>query len=263
MDQIYYLFSKHYHAILQKAMDENNPNVIDMLNKKFIHTFRVINNTQTICHKENLDTYIMQLSEICALFHDIARFDQALYYGHFNDLESFDHAESSANILIKHTQHLLNLIKEEDIKKIEKAIRYHNKIEIPPNENKDVLLLTKILKDADKINILSINLKSNFIQFDGRLTTDEIINENCIEEFLNKRVVKSKDVTSILDNNIKMLSWIYDLHFKTSLEMYQKEKFIDILTDTSNIKSSDIKNKLLDLKEISTNYIEYMTNQKM
>lgn len=260
MDQIYYIFSKYYHEVYKESLNLDNPNIADLINKKFIHTFRVIDNTKTICYKENLDENILYLSEIAALFHDIGRFSQALHYGHFNDLKSFDHAEASANIFMKNKEYLLGFIKEEDILKIEKAIRYHNKLEIPADESDDIILLTKILKDADKLNILSINLKSNFISFDGRLTTDEKINENCINDFLNKRVVKSKYVTSILDNNVKLLSWVYDLHFKKSLEMYYNEKFIDILTDVSNIKDSDIKNKLLDLKDISTNYIECMTN---
>lgn len=260
MDKIYYIFSSYYHKLLKEAITTENTHIVDLMNKKFIHTFRVIDNAKTICYKENLSSYITFLSEIASLFHDIGRFSQALYYGHFNDLKSFDHAEVSANIFIESKEQLAELLKEEDILKIEKAIRYHNKLEIPSGEDEDVILLTKILKDADKINILSINLKSNFVSFDGSLTKDEKINQNCIDDFLNKRVVKKKYVTTRLDNNVKLLSWIYDLHFKTSLEMYYKENFIDILTETTYIKDDFIKDTILDLKEIATTYIDYRLN---
>lgn len=255
MDQIYYIFSKYYHDTYRESLNLDNPNISDLINKKFIHTFRVIDNIKTICYKENLNEDILYLAEVAALFHDIGRFSQVLRYGHFNDLKSFDHANESADIFMKNKNYLLEFIKEEDILKIEKSIRYHNKLEIPSNESNDVVLLTKILKDADKLNILSINLKSNFVSFDGKLIATEKINEDCLNDFKNNRVVNSKHVSSILDNNVKLLSWIYDLNFKTSLEMYSKETFIDILTDTTYIQNNSIKNILLDLKDISNNYL--------
>lgn len=259
MDQIYYLFSKYYHNILIKALKTDNPNTVELLNKKFIHTFRVINNVKTICYEEKLDSRKLFLSEISALFHDIGRFKQALDFGHFNDLKSFDHAEESANIFTSYKDYLLNILKEEDIIKIEKSIRYHNKISIKEKEDPEVILLTKILKDADKINILSINLKSNFMPFDGMLSSKEIINRSCIESFIKGEVVKNKDVESIFDNKVKLISWIYDLNFKASLRMYRNEKFIDILTDTSYTKNLELNTQLIDLKEIAINYIEYKT----
>lgn len=256
MDQIYYVFSTHYHNLLKEALHSDKPNLMDLMNKKLIHTFRVIDNAKYICHKEKLSEHMTFLAEVAALFHDIGRFNQAITFGHFSDLKSFDHAECSANIFKKNKENLTNQIKEEDFIKIEKAIRYHNKLDIPENEDEETILLSKILKDADKINILSINLKSGFIYFDGTVQTNEDITENCINSFLNKQVVNSKDVNSSLDNNIKMLSWIYDLHFKTSLEMYYKENFINTLTDITYIKNISIKHTILDLKDIATNYIE-------
>ena len=36
-----------------------------------------------------------------------------------------------------------------------------------------------------------------------------------------------------------MLSWIFDLNFKTSIDIYLREDFLNILTDTSKLYNSD------------------------
>ena len=117
---------------------------------------------------------------------------------------------------------------------------------MPNGLSKDVETVCNILRDADKINILSINLKSDFITFDGKDKKIDIINPVCLSDFYNHQVIKSSDIKSHLDNNIKLLSWIYDFNYKTSLNMYREEGFIDIVKTISSVKKyalSYIKNK--------------------
>ena len=115
MDYIYYLFSNYYHNILKSNLYLNSE-VLDHLNKKFIHTFRVISNVKEICFKENISTHMSMLIEIAVLFHDIGRFSQIIDYCTFNDDKSFDHVEVSSNILLSMKDDLLITISKKELK---------------------------------------------------------------------------------------------------------------------------------------------------
>lgn len=257
MDQIYYLFSKYYHNLLLTNINSNSSdNTSELLIKKYIHTFRVINNIKEICLREDIDKIISKQAEIAALFHDIGRFAQAIEFGHFRDNLSFDHAEKSADIFLEFKNILLQHLTETELFTIEQSIRYHNKLNLPSDLSKEIKIVCNILRDADKINILSINLKSDFIAFDGKDKKIDVINPVCLRDFYNHQVIKNTDIKSHLDNNIKLLSWIYDFNYKTSLNMYIEEGFIDIITDTSNMTDLDIVKTISSVKKYALSYIK-------
>lgn len=257
MDDLYYYFSNYYNNKLIEAISSKDTKTIDLLNKKFIHTFRVIDNIKYICFHENMDSKIVFLAEISALFHDIGRFEQILKYETFNDAKSIDHAELSKNLFLSLTLNnsLDLLLNKTDIKIIADAIYHHNKIHYPVDISSETLTIIKLLKDADKLNILSINLKSNFYKFDGTLSKDEIINIDCIKAISNKKIINNKHVYTELDNKLKMISWIFDFNYKTTFNIFLKEEFLEILTDTKEIKVENNKFILLDIKNISCKHI--------
>lgn len=260
MDQIYYIFSKYYHDILSSTFNCNeNNHLSDLLNKKFIHTFRVISNVKEICFYENIPERITYLSEISALFHDIGRFKQAIDFGHFNDSTSFNHALESAEIFKTHKSSLLNYMSNEEFDTIYNAIQYHNKLILPNNIPDDTLLISNILRDADKLSILSINLKSNFKSFDGTLPEAVKINKPCIDAIYSHSVIKNSDVLSIIDNNIKLLSWVYDFNFKQSIKIFLNEEFLEILTNSTHIQDPQTKEELDNIK----NYLQHYLNKTL
>lgn len=256
MEKLYYLFSEYYHSILKDTIIRTpNSKVIELLNKKFIHTFRVVQNAREICIRENFPDRVCIMAEIAALFHDIGRFKQAVEYSSFNDKETFNHAAVSAGIFNSLKYDILKVIDEKEFSIVKNSILYHNVLSLPKHLTEDEIEISNILRDADKLNILSINIKSGFIKGDGSLPYDEVINDKCLESLLSKQVVNVQDIYTNIDDNIKMLSWMYDLNYKASLDMYLEEGYIDILTDTTNIASSEIINQLNDIKHILTRYI--------
>lgn len=259
MDYIYYLFSNYYHNILMLNSNMSSE-ILELVHKKFIHTFGVILNAKEICFKENIDSRTSTLIEIAALFHDIGRFSQIIEYGTFNDTKSFDHAEMSSNILFSMQDDILNIVSVEELNDISSAIYYHNKIEIPNSLNSISNCICKVLKDADKLNILSINIKSPFKSFNTFLSNNEDISSKCIESILNCSVVKNADVISVLDNNVKLLSWIFDFNFKTSIDIYLKEDFLNILTDTSKLSNNDSIKTMKNIKGFLIKYIKKEPN---
>lgn len=255
MDNIYYYFSEYYHIKVLEASSLKDTRILNLLNKKFVHTFRVIDNIKTICFYEKIDSKLTCLAEITALFHDIGRFEQIIKYSTFNDQKSIDHAKLSSQLFLSFKKDLLQYITIEDIYTISKAIYHHNKLDYPKNIDNRTLTILKLLKDADKLNILSINLKSNFYKFDGNLIKEEKINDNCIKTLLSQQIISNLDVYTELDNNLKMISWVFDFNYKKTIEIFTNEKILDILTDTENIKNKNIKNNLIDIKRNILKYI--------
>ena len=87
------------------------------------------------------------------LFHDVGRFYQFTVYRTFNDALSENHAKLGLKV-IKDLPFIAKL-DEEDLATLKFAIGNHNAKEIAPTENQRHLAFAKLIRDADKIDILS------------------------------------------------------------------------------------------------------------
>ena len=118
------------------------------------HARRVCSEIVDIGKSLELDKDILCLAEIAALFHDIGRFEQYTRYGTFVDGISEDHAALGVRIINK--EGILDGFDSKKRSTILRTITYHNHAELPMNETGKCILLTKLLRDADKIDIWRI-----------------------------------------------------------------------------------------------------------
>ena len=126
---------------------------ISEINYKYYHSYRVMDNMIVIAKSMNLSLCDVELAKCIGILHDIGRFEQFKRFKSFNDL-NMDHGDYGEEVLrqenaLKHFD-----IKEEDYEVVYKAIRNHNKYQIEPNLNKRELLFAKMIRDADKLDIL-------------------------------------------------------------------------------------------------------------
>ena len=70
-----------------------------MIELKVVHTLRVVSVMDAVTEALDLSDESRYLASLCALFHDIGRFEQVRRYGTFNDRLSVDHAELSCEVL--------------------------------------------------------------------------------------------------------------------------------------------------------------------
>ncbi len=123
------------------------------------HTLRVCKEIVRLgkALKPNNNALRLELAETIALFHDIGRFEQFKTYGTFDDRVSENHATLGLKVL-KATD-ILNRLTETERTIVYKAIEYHNVRKLPDyadedeNKNPDWLLYSKLLRDADKLDI--------------------------------------------------------------------------------------------------------------
>lgn len=193
----------------------------EMISKKYYHTFRVADYAKELAKTQNLDEHDTFIAYLCGLLHDIARFKQATEYKTFNDLKSFDHGNMGYNILIEN-DYISNYIKDEESKQIIlKAVKNHNKYEIEENLTNKQLFFAKLIRDADKIDILdklTIEIK------DKSTTIDQDVMQTFKEhKTFKKDGRKRNDITE----SIIALCLIFDLNFKESLKIIKEKKIIE------------------------------------
>lgn len=216
-------------------------NSIDQINYKYDHTFRVINYAKKIAKSLDLNEEDFNKVCVCALFHDIGRFEQFTKYKTFEDLNSVDHGDLGEKIL-----------KEEGYtdNEILLAVKYHNKYSVPEDLTEREKLFTNIIRDADKLDILFAqgfkNKDEEYIYYDyviKSIRKGEIIDS---KKIVNER---KSDVLKLL----RLIAFVYDFNFKKSLDIIKEGNIINKKFDL--ILDKFDKKEIKDLKVIVNNYL--------
>lgn len=226
---------------LEKAKKEFNKYVKkynfkdNMINLKYNHSLRVANLCEEIANYLSLDKEQTSLITLIGLLHDIGRFEQYSKYKTFSDVNSIDHAGYAVNILFDENL-IRKFIKEDKYDEIiKKSIYAHNKLSVLPTYTDEEKLYSKIIRDADKIDILYIlSNQAKEIEIDEEIVSDEVI--GC---FLNKKLVDKKYIKTELDNLIANMAYVYDINFDFSLNILKQRDYVNIAIDSLSLKEEN------------------------
>ena len=172
----------------------------------------------------DLDNVERDLASLIALLHDIARFRQWTDYKTFKDKDSFDHGDEGEKRLFEEGEIKNYICDKEDYDIIRKAIRNHNKYIIEDGLSERELLHSKIVRDADKIDILYAFSTNRLLEIEN---DDSPINEEVRKQFYKHESIDRKIVKSVNDRAVAKFSLIFDLYYDYSLERVYSEKYID------------------------------------
>jgi len=217
-------FTKSFYS----TNEEDQKNII----LKVEHTLNVCKNIVEIAQGSSLDENQMLLAETVALFHDMGRFPQYAVYKTFRDAVSVNHGLLASKILIK--ENVLHSLPPYEQQLIIQAVKFHNAFAIPPALNDETVLLLKLIRDADKVDIFRVfieyyespkEVRASATAF-GMPDTPECsaVMLACI---LNKKVASYSNIRTENDFKLMKLSWVYDLHFKESIRLMQRRNYID------------------------------------
>jgi hypothetical protein len=205
----------------------------DNIKRKIEHTGRVCENILTLAEFEKIGENGNRLAETIALFHDLGRFEQFMKYKTFIDSESEDHALLGVNILER--MGILSHLSKEERNLILKTVEYHNRLEISEcsKNSKELLFYLKLIRDADKLDILRITSET---YEEGKIARNPVFehylpdtggcSETIIKDILNKKMAKIIDVRNVNDLKLLRLSLIYDLNFPASLAILKEHKYL-------------------------------------
>lgn len=228
---------------------------------KIDHIKRVAIMCKKIAEYLKLDEEHVRLAEIIGLFHDIGRFKQAEIYNTFSDKDSVNHAEFSVKVLYED-----NLIENFKIDKkydniIKLAILNHNKKEIDKEVTGEELLYSKIIRDADKLDIYyticnyDYDFESIFwySDFDLPKISDIIMNQ-----FINLHEIDYKDVRNNADQILTFYAYIYNFYFDFSLNYVKEKQYLETFTNRvcENFSSKEIHSQIHEVLNIANSYLQ-------
>lgn len=225
---------------------------------KIEHTMRVAAISDEISDDLKLSKEDKDLAFAIGMLHDIARFEQVKRYNTFEDRKSIDHAELGISILFEE-----DLIKRFDIEEkyydvIKKAIKYHNKYIIPEGLTDYENMFCKIIRDADKIDIIKVNvehfLKGDFVENIDILKKDAITDE-VFEEFFKNRAILHDIKRTQMDMYAGHISLCFELEFKISRIILLEQGYIHkALAFRSD--NPDTAEKISKMREYMLNYLK-------
>lgn len=228
------LYFKDFFLNYVKNFHSKDETIQKNITLKKDHTMRVLENISIITKKLALDENSVLLAQTIALFHDIGRFYQLKKYKTFSDANSENHAELGLKVL-EETK-ILDRLSKEDKTIIMKAIKYHNMYKLPTNEKKEHLFFSKLIRDADKIDIYKV-LTDYYKELELGLDLNPALEHNLpntktyspiiIDDILNFRNSDSKLIKTRYDMRLLTLTWVFDVNFNISINLIKDRNFIN------------------------------------
>ncbi|MBN2419481.1 MAG: HD domain-containing protein [Deltaproteobacteria bacterium] len=231
-----------------KGYASDDSNAQENIDLKINHTFRVRSIIVDIGTSMHLKKDEICIAEACALLHDIGRFEQYRRYGTFSDSKSENHAHLGVRIIREHD--VLKNFPLEAKKIIIRSVGCHNMSFIPEKGNKKWILFLKLLRDADKIDILYVVTEyyKNSVRGSNRvlelhLPDTDTISEAIYEPLLNGKIALVKDLCSLNDFKLYQMGWVYDMYFSRTLQIVKEREYLEKLRDALP-KSSEKADKI-------------------
>lgn len=228
---------------------------------KIIHTFSVVKIMEMLCGKRRLSKHTSGLAMLCALFHDIGRFEQLRQYDTFLDHLSCDHAKLSCQVLTD--SGMLKALAPEDQKKVLTAIENHNRYAIDPElvNDAETLELCRLIRDADKCDIFRVFATDDMNDVVGASEPEiaiETISPAVRETILKHRCVDKLIRRTHLDIWISFLGFFFDLNYPESVEIARNQGFYRMPFDRAEFAEPETKKQIT---EILTEVESYISNR--
>jgi len=210
------------------------------------HSRRVCDEMMYLADELGLDENQRAIAEVTALFHDIGRFEQFIKYRTYNDPKSVNHCLLGVEVLRK--TNILDGVEKGEKTLIEKAIEYHGLRELPGNLDGDCLLFSRILRDADKLDIFYVvncyydEYESNpdAFRLELELPDEPWYSRDVLQLVLDGKKMDYRILRNWNDMKLCQLSWVYDVNYAATLRRIRErrymEKIIEHLPDNEEIK---------------------------
>lgn len=217
---------------------------IDPIMRKFHHSYRVYEYGKDIAKSLNLSEHDIYIISIACLFHDVSRFLQWTLYETYEDAKSFDHGDKSYEILKEELIDKMNL-NDEDKNIVLKAVKIHNKYQIEGELTDKELVACKIVRDADKIDIMKEQ---------GIITKDGKVKKEIVDTLMQHKMVPNSMTLdgSEIDATLRLLAFTFDLNYKYSYQVILDNKIIENKINAIEIYSHE------DLSELQNSMINYI-----
>lgn len=222
------------------------------IERKIYHSLRVMELSNKLSNMIGLNQEDTELASLIGLLHDLGRFDQQTKFKTFNDLKSFDHGNYGVEILNKDIRKYVESSKYDDIIKV--AVKNHNKYAIEDGLTDRELFFAKLIRDADKLDILYEATSWFWVGQEDEIK-NTIINSEILESFFNKKLIKNEaqGAKEGINAVISEIAIIFDLYFKESFEILKEGDYINKTINRFDYPDKEIIEKV---RNFANNYID-------
>lgn len=228
----------------------------DHMNRKKYHSIRVMEISDKLAKEENFTEEEIEIATVIGILHDIARFKQYTEYQTFKDQNSFDHGDVAIEILEK-DNYLRKYIKTDKYDEIIKvAIKNHNKFEIEKGLTEEQNKFCKLIRDADKIDILFQATGLMWREETEAMENSKIDIEMKKEFDQQKLFIRSKFPKVDYANKIlAFLGFIFDINYISSLKIIKEKKYVEQIINRYKFKDAYTQKAIIDAGEKVNQFI--------
>jgi putative nucleotidyltransferase with HDIG domain len=228
-----------------RGFDSPDPDVQKNMDLKTFHTHRVCENILDIGKSLDLSPLDLMLSETSALLHDIGRFEQYRRYRTFVDKKSENHAALGVKIIRENR--LLDGVDPALADIILRAVACHNRLAIPAEGDARFLMILKMLRDADKLDIWRVvteyyrsssGNRNQALELD--LPDTEDISDPIREALMHGGPVQMTDLRTLNDFKLLQIGWVYDINFPRSFRIILEKGYIEAIRNALSVKSGRV-----------------------
>ena len=229
------------------------------IKRKQLHSLRVMEESKKVAEALKLSKEDEKLAELIGLLHDIGRFEQYNRGNTYLNEMLLDHANLGVEVLVKDDYIKKYTNNENYISIILTAIKNHNKFKIEEDLNEEELLFAKLIRDADKLDILYEGAKIYWnTQREKESVENSKISVKIEQQFKAERPVKKygNERNDTVDGLLILLSYIYDINFKETLRIINKEDYVNKILNRFEFKDDKTKEQIENLRKILLRYIK-------
>lgn len=206
------------------------------------HTARVCRAMEMLCLSLNLDGPTTARACAAAMVHDMGRFPQFAVFHTYSDARSKNHAALGCREIVR--SKILSHLSVADRRLILRSVALHNRPRLSGAYGRDLGLLARLLRDADKIDIFGV-MKDYYLNPDSShgfithdLNDDGEIPEMAARELLENRQNDLTHVNTLNSMRVFQAGMVYDLNFPAAAAAILNLEVIPVLLD--GIPSSDL-----------------------
>lgn len=196
------------------------------------HTMRVCTLAAGIASSLGMDAENAAAAAVIALLHDIGRFEQYRDHRTFSDLHSENHSLVALRVIDSHS--LLSPLRQEDSALIRRAVELHNAQNLPDGLDARTLLHAKLIRDADKLDILPLVLDYHATRhieknpaMEGKLPDTPGVSPEVIERILASETIPNAIRRNQNDVLLVQMAWLMDLNFPWSYAYAEEQRFAE------------------------------------
>ena len=213
------------YAAQERTREQGDTSPMDL---KIAHTRAVLANARNMVANEAFPPPLSRSCLLAALYHDVGRFEQYLQYHTFRDKESCNHGQMGVRILKK--EQCLAAEHPTVRRLVLAAVGMHNRFALPAHIPNGIALVTNVVRDADKLDILRImdahlNGPGPYNPTVVLQQPDDptIAGEGILAAVREQRVAAYADLRCVNDFRLLLGTWFYDLHFPSARRQFLQD----------------------------------------